>query len=193
MSFMKKLLIPAVLLITASAYSQEKDRDLTRQVIIRTRDSIIYAGILLDKTPLKTGNDNTYYWYIPDYINFNRGGYSGQLLHGEYCLYDRNFNLIEKGIMEKGVKTGIWKRWNSGGSLLRVETWKNGQLAGTTLVYGPDGELTGEYRYRNGEPVEERQRLMTADRKKRGGAKPPVTITMQADSSLVSLPSDKPR
>jgi len=189
---MKKILIPAFLLIAANAMCQDKDWNLTRQVIIRNADSLIYANILLDRTPLKAENEKTYFWYLPDYINFNRGGYSGQLLHGEYCLYDRNFNLIEKGMIEKGLKTGTWKRWNPDGTLQKAAVWKNGLISGTT-VYDADGHVADQYRYRKGELMAEKSRPEKTNKKIKGIEGQPGLQAAPADSSLVSVPVIKSR
>lgn len=69
----------------------------------------------------------TYHWYKTQEIIKTQGGYSGQLLDGEFVAYYSNKQLKEKGKFNKGLKAGKWIKWNSDGSILSMELWWRGK------------------------------------------------------------------
>jgi hypothetical protein len=122
----------------------------TRTVVITNADSVVRISIPTFSLKPDPENNKIYYWYMPDCIRSNLGGYSGYLLHGEYCVFDKNSSLIEKGAFENGLKTGVWNRWYPQGNLLKKETWKNGFIDGLSFSYNTDGSVLKKVKYRRG-------------------------------------------
>jgi antitoxin component YwqK of YwqJK toxin-antitoxin module len=142
------VVIVALLHFSMNSYAQIKEGPDTRTIVLNFADSVIHAGILTDKTEYESLNNRLYYWYYPECINTNVGGYSGYLLHDDYSVYNKDKQLIEQGFFNKGLKNGIWKRWYPTGGLSSVVSWKDGLLDGILIYYGDDGSvyLTGEYK-----------------------------------------------
>lgn len=77
-------------------------------------------------------------------------GYSqGYALHGEYRVYDRIGLLLERGQFKKGLKDGVWIRWNSSGNILSKKNYREGELDGKQFFYmnEQNGRIEEEYRH----------------------------------------------
>ena len=88
------------------------------------------------------------------------GGYAGELLHGEYLVYDKEKNLITKGGFAYGLKQGIWKYWNSQGILRYTVEYKDGLLDGEYIRYKQDGEVDFIHKYQDGKRQSDHEGLM---------------------------------
>lgn len=100
----------------------------------------------------KTQYNNTvrYYWYENNEVFSTYGGAGGKLLHGMYTSYYHDKNLMNKGNMYLGRKTGVWKYWHKNGNLEKTENYRNGLLHGTVAIYKEDGTLQKKKNYKNG-------------------------------------------
>jgi antitoxin component YwqK of YwqJK toxin-antitoxin module len=143
-----------VLLPCYLSLAQVNDKLKTHLIILNYSDSVVHANILVNDPSIDPLNNKTYYWYLPDQIYYNQGGYSGNLLHGDYKVFDKMNHLYVQGSYNKGLKSGVWKRWLSNGGLLEVVPWKNGMLDGICLYYNSEGLIMAEYKYRNGKLVQ---------------------------------------
>lgn len=91
----------------------------------------------------------TYYWFKAREIHQSVGGYSGQLLHGDYTKHYTSNQLAEQGAFKKGLKHGIWKFWYENGNLKRIESWKKGRKEGVTILYDNEGKIIEKGQYFN--------------------------------------------
>jgi antitoxin component YwqK of YwqJK toxin-antitoxin module len=121
-----------------------------RDIMIKYKDSVVKAQILLLNENIKTSNNLTYYWYKNDAINTNMGGYSGDLLHGEYQVYSLDRKLITQGFFEHGLKNGTWKYWNTKGLLKQTIEYREGQLNGELIRYDTKGIQIEKKKYKDG-------------------------------------------
>jgi hypothetical protein len=121
----------------------------TRRIYIYQEDSTIIAEVLgrMDnvKDPL---NDKTYYWYAFDRIHCNEGGWSGNLLHGSFQVFNVQNDLIEEGQFEKGLKQGDWFFWNADGTIKQKTEWEDGEKS--RMIEYEAGKLVKEISYKNG-------------------------------------------
>lgn len=98
----------------------------------------------------KLENDKTYYWLKAKHIHSSKGGYEGNLLHGEYTALYKDNSLKEKGTFYKGLKSGEWKTWHPNGELMQINHWRKGKLSGTVYSYDIHGNATKKENYKNG-------------------------------------------
>ncbi|PXY01811.1 hypothetical protein DF185_03955 [Marinifilum breve] len=136
---MRKLLLLFLMVLCYNVYAQTHDTDgITRLVVINQNGNEIRCRLLIDKANLQLDMNTDYYWYSNDQIRKNRGGYSGDLLHGTYQVFDSEKYLIEEGLYLYGRKEGFWKLWDKNGKLIQTTYWKNG------LKNGPNHQYIGE-------------------------------------------------
>ena len=148
---MKYILFSLLIIISIRVFGQvefEYKTPLTREVIINFDDSLVNANILLKTKKIKIDNTLLYYWYLSNRLGVNRGGFEGNLLHGNYSVFDKKRNLIRKGSYSNGLKNGEWKRWFENGNILEISEWKDGQLDGVTQVFDKDGKLINVRNYK---------------------------------------------
>ncbi len=126
---------------------------LSREIKIDFPDSTIRAKALLRSDQVKINNYYMYYWFQKDQLNRNAGGYSGELLQGQYMVFDNQNRLITLGQFDSGLKTGTWKYWYSNGNLRMIQNWKNSSLDGEVMHFDRAGEITAYYEYKNGKCV----------------------------------------
>ncbi len=129
---------------------QVKQEYETRQVIITYEDSIVHTGIITKQVSLKINPDLWYYWYFPDQINLNKGGYHGNLLHGPYIVFDNKKKMISAGNYDKGLKSGIWKTWYPNGNMKSLIIWNCGLLESKDIYFNPDGSIYQSIEYKHG-------------------------------------------
>jgi antitoxin component YwqK of YwqJK toxin-antitoxin module len=173
-----KYLITLIILFSCTFTNAKRIKIIpeTRTVLLREKDSYVEASIFLDKNKrVKTEREKFYYWYGFNAIHVNEGNYSGQLIHGDYSVYDNEHNLLENGRFDFGLKDGVWLSWAAdgtveseiewnigekegiakyykGGVLQREEIYKNNLLHGKTIEYIDGGKPT-TVRYKRGELI----------------------------------------
>ncbi len=125
---MKKILFVCFFLFSISAGAQKLPDFGFNKVRIAEDDKTILAEIISVNSNPKAKPGLFYYWYTANSIHVTQGGFSGKLLNGTYTEFYLNKNLEEQGNFKKGLKNGVWKRWNEDGTLDRVTEWKNGAM-----------------------------------------------------------------
>lgn len=121
----------------------------TRKISLSRDDTTVVAGILADARIDEVHPQVFYYWYANGQVYSNQGGYSGNLLHGDYIEYDQAGKLIMKGAYERGLKSGQWIHWYQGGAIQEIIEYESGQLEGKTTRYTPNGRIHYSAEYRN--------------------------------------------
>lgn len=112
---------------------------------------LAYVEVYEHKTdPKKLDNTKFYYWIKAKKIHSSKGGYEGELLHGDYTALYTNDALKEKGRFNKGLKTGEWKEWYPNGELMKITRYTRGLLNGTSKTYNERGKLTVSETYKDG-------------------------------------------
>ncbi len=140
--------------LTLAVLAQGKDYlPETRDVILHHGDTSIKITVLVKNVEINTENDVTYYWLKRNKIHENKGGYTGNLLHGEYIVFNAHEKMICKGMFELGKKIGEWKFWYANGSIEHIEYWKDGRKDGDFRYYYSDGTLSYTREYQNDEEV----------------------------------------
>lgn len=130
--------------------TQSDWKSQTRLVITEYPDSLVHAHVLINQ-PQKLNLSNVqYHWYASGSIHTSKGSYTGNLLHGEYIVFDSENNLIEKGFFNNGVKEGTWNRWFTDGKHKSVLNWEDGHLQGESTYYNPNGSVYKKVQYNEG-------------------------------------------
>jgi len=122
---MKNILL-LICLLPFCTYAQKLPDSGFDKMRIVEPDKIVQADLKEVASAPNIKSDRFYYWYSGNAIHSTQGGFSGRLLNGLYAEYYLNKNLKEQGIFKKGLKDGVWKKWNENGTLSNTTTWKNG-------------------------------------------------------------------
>ena len=150
---MKKYCILILLLgcINLLSFSQKLPKKKTeREVIINFSDSLIRANVFIENKKVKLKDLAVYYWFKSGSINKNIGDFSGNLLNGEYIVFNNKNQMLCKGQFKKGLKVGVWKRWLPQGGLIEKQEWKNGLLNGKLFTFDKTGIILQILNYKNG-------------------------------------------
>ena len=126
---MKKIKIILLILIAGSfniSYGNT-DKRPSREIIIKSGDTVIVANLSTNDEKIKTSMRKTYYWYRQGQIFHNVGNYSGILLENSYQVFLEN-RLILSGGFHKGTKNGTWLFWNNDGTIDNVLYYRKGVL-----------------------------------------------------------------
>lgn len=115
---------------------------------------------------IKVKDEIYYSWFAGDRMIETQGGYSENLLHGEYIETYNNKNLKQKGIYHKGRKTGVWRRWAENGELLEISEWKKGKKQGRFIVY-ENGVQVSETHYKKNLEVEPKEKKEKEEKTKK--------------------------
>lgn len=95
--------------------------------------------------------DNYYYWYDNFSIHQTQGAYSGYILDGPYeeFLFPGN-NLLIKGNIKNGLKSGYWVSFYENGNIQETSYWNKGKLERQKAYYDTNAILVKtENYYRN--------------------------------------------
>jgi hypothetical protein len=146
----KTISIILYLLVSVTVFGQKKySIPKTKEIIINYKDSIVKSNIFIINEKVKIDNSIFYHWYSMNNIYVNRGGFSGNLLHGKYCVFDSNDKMKTEGFFTNGVKEGEWKRWYKNGELASVEVWEDGTRNGTHIFYDYKGSIIKHIDYKD--------------------------------------------
>jgi antitoxin component YwqK of YwqJK toxin-antitoxin module len=141
------IVIFGLLCISQISLSQEFIN--TRKITLTRNDTTVVAGILADLKLESVQKDAFYYWYSNAGVFSNQGGFSGNLLHGEYIEYEQNGSLILKGYFDRGLKNGTWVYWYPSGQKKKEMVYKDGSLNGKLFVYSDNGKIRYKAEYKN--------------------------------------------
>ncbi|KAA9324902.1 toxin-antitoxin system YwqK family antitoxin [Adhaeribacter soli] len=136
-----------------SQYSiKGKNKDEITKMYITYGDSIANFYVLneIKSYKIKPQEDRTYSWFRANQVHFTQGAFMGKLLSGDYLLFYRDGNIIEKGNIKKGQKEGKWARWHNNGRIKKKEVWRNGNKHGYSEVFDPAGNLVFKGKYKDG-------------------------------------------
>ena len=142
--FKLKILFGILILVFLSFLQvncQEKKKEFTREIEVKTADSIVKTFILISGEKVIPDKSGIYYWYDNGKIHFNQSGIAEFPLHGKYSVFDLKGKLTCSGEFQKGLKIGEWKYWYPNGSIKRTENYKEGQLKGKPTCYDDQGNL----------------------------------------------------
>ncbi|WP_212003308.1 toxin-antitoxin system YwqK family antitoxin [Chitinophaga sp. HK235] len=151
---MKKILLLVIITISTllnQSLAQQVPDIKTNHITIRHNDTVCTFYIYDRSKKIVPKRDKYYYWYKTQQIICTHGGYSGQLLDGDYTEFYPNKNLRTKGYFKKGLKAGIWHSWNPSGEFTQITTWKSGEKNGESFEYDSTGHLTSKSTYSNGQ------------------------------------------
>lgn len=132
-------------LTKASLYGQENLNEMSksRRVYLNSEDSLTTIDLLIvDPVVKKIIPEGSYYWFKDNQIHKNIGGYSGQLLDGDYIVESKEGFLLKKGHYANGLRIGVWNEWHENGSKKSKFTYKEGQLIGRFSIWNNLGILT---------------------------------------------------
>ncbi len=125
----------------------------TRPIVINEKGVRTEANISLENEPRNTSGDCFYYWHHANKIMVTQGGYSGELLHGEYRTFYRSEQLKESGTFKQGLKNGKWTEWAENGYITKIVHWNRGIRHGETIDYDAKGEIKKITVYANGKVI----------------------------------------
>ena len=120
------------------------------KIHVKIGDFSVETFIKISKKKIRVKENLTYFWYKSRSINSTKGGYSGQLLDGNYDRFDMDKKLIEQGKFVTGLKHGIWKIWHPNGELKSKIYYRKGLKHGLEVVFNSEGVVIGEYKYSRG-------------------------------------------
>lgn len=144
------VLVVAILLQSCGGtrYSY-KDID-KRKVLVKTDDDVIEAAVYDGFETKRILPDRNYYWFDHSMIMSTRGGFTGELLHGEFLVQYRNYQIKEQGNFKYGLKHGAWKSWYENGLPKNFATYKKGLLHGRYTEFDGKGKKIEEGKYVKG-------------------------------------------
>lgn len=128
--------------LTGFVQAQSLDPNYALKRAIYDGDRYIKFHVLDPDVRIGKLDPNKFYtWTKSQKIQTTQGGASGDLLNGEYSSYYKNNQLEEQGQYKRGLKHGIWIKWNEDGKMISRCKFKNGQKSGHELVYNNEGVL----------------------------------------------------
>lgn len=144
--------ILAVLLLSIAAnisLAQQTVQDaLTHKVMVNHGQGTIVAYVKPVKS-FSLQSDRSYFWFANHEIRSTQGGYSGKLLNGNYLEYDHDKKPVESGELDKGLKSGVWRKWDGAGRLLNDYQWHEGRKNGVYHLFDSVGRVSETGKYRN--------------------------------------------
>lgn len=132
-------------LLSSSLFCQI-EQSVSREKILRYRDSTIRTYVSLSLPKQKISNSKYYYWINEEKIVRNEGGYLKNLLHGSYHVISTDNALLTQGQFKYGVMYGTWRFWNYDGTLRIEKNYKDGLLHGQVITYENNTQIVTHYR-----------------------------------------------
>ena len=146
---MKRLIIISFILWSTGTIAQQADKS-SRNIIIQNEEMMIEASALVGEAKINVSNELTYHWFRNNEIHETKGGFDGDIMHGDYTSFYRSKELKEKGLFNKGVKHGMWKSWHENGEVHEIINWRNGVKNGAYMQYSITGVLLLQSAFKNG-------------------------------------------
>ena len=129
------------------------DEMLTRNVIAYENRERIETSILMEDNLRKMEDNKLYYWYRKEEIHNTQGGFSGNLLHGDYEIFYKSGQLKVRGEFNQGLKHGKWVKWNEKGRITEILFWKSGIPDGPFITYSERGMIKKCSVFKNNEEI----------------------------------------
>lgn len=117
-----------VFILMTGCIGPVKDVSYHPSSMMTIRDSLTTIRFTLfpgDK-PVKPKKGKHYYWYGTNQIHITEGDYAGRPVDGIYTAFDESGGLVEKGNFDKGLKVGIWVRWDLKGNKIYCIKYRHG-------------------------------------------------------------------
>jgi antitoxin component YwqK of YwqJK toxin-antitoxin module len=114
-------------------------------IVLEEQKTSQHFTIINKKLDIDTDNELEYFWFNNNRLNSNYGGYTGNILHGNFMEFDSNGKLKIKGSYHFGLKNKKWQTWDRDGNLLRDEFWRKGWLV-KRMVYKGDTTYVEPYK-----------------------------------------------
>lgn len=203
MRFSRKNIFFLFCLLCYTLSAQEYQQTITIQ-----KDSItIRCEVFLEDPRIEYLLDRDYYFYYLNKIQFNQGGHTGRLLHGNYQEIYASGRLQCQGQFENGLRIGDWKYWHANGNLEKLLAYKSGIKHGDFQEHYQDGTLkrTGRYQddllhgkietYANGELesiARYRKGVITEEEELAMASAPRTSAQTQSQTSSVKPSTTKP-
>jgi len=139
-----------VILCLMMVFTSKAQKVPSRHITVHGKDTITEVSVVIKRDiEIKLNKKLDYYWYAFDKIRKNQGEFSGQLLNGKYRMYVGDYMLVESGLFDMGLKTGVWTKWDENGVISQLSKYKNGRKQGA-CQYFKNGKLYKEEEYNNG-------------------------------------------
>lgn len=101
----------------------------TKEIKIRYKDGIEIFTVCTSNPQIVFDDQKEYKWYNEfSKLKSTKGGSGGNLLHGNYRLYDKNGNLLAEDNYYLGLENGIEKKWDSKGKIVATYKYDKGNL-----------------------------------------------------------------
>ena len=117
----------SILFISMQAISMG-ETPFVHSVISEENGRVFQYYIVYQEVGLKTNSQVMYFWHRNGQLRSTKGGYSGNVLHGDFQEFDKSGRMLGKGTYYYGTKNGEWKTWNRNGEIIRLEKWDKGFL-----------------------------------------------------------------
>ena len=123
-----KQIIPLCILLYCINHGQAQSYQ-TEEIRIRYSDGIEVFNICKSNPNQDYYEDKEYFWYTEfSDIKSTKGGTGGQLLHGNYKLYDQEGNLRSDKNYHSGLQHGKHTKWDSNGNISSKKTYDKGKM-----------------------------------------------------------------
>ncbi len=150
MVYMRKIILPLLILITYSVSAQTVDASGKKQGYWKKKNDkgeLVYEGEFKDDKPV-----GTFKHYYPGdtarrAVTYYKDG--GNIAYAK-MYHQLTGKLMAQGKYIKEEKDSIWIFYDDAGALLSKDNYKLGKKDGKCLVYLPDGTLAEEKNYKNG-------------------------------------------
>lgn len=143
---MRKVFFLSVLTLLFLSSSGQSTYE-TKEIKIAYRNAVELFNICLKNPTLDYNDKKEYFWYTEfSGIKSTKGGTGGNLLHGNYKLYNEKGDLISDKNYYLGLKNGTFKTWDSTGNISQIDKYENDKPI--YLKYLEDGnwiEQTGDF------------------------------------------------
>jgi antitoxin component YwqK of YwqJK toxin-antitoxin module len=115
----------------------------TKEIKIQFSNAVEVFNICLKNPTINYDDKKEYFWYTEfSGIKSTKGGTGGNLLHGNYKLYNKRGDLVNDKNYFLGLRNGTFKTWDSVGNIKQLEKWENNNPV--YLKYLEDGKWVEE-------------------------------------------------
>jgi antitoxin component YwqK of YwqJK toxin-antitoxin module len=116
------LLFISLLNIVNQSYGQSNIQ--TEEIRINYTNATEVFNVAKNNPKIEFDDKKEYFWYTDfSKIKSTKGGSGGQLLHGNYKLYDEEGNLSAEKNFKLGLKDGLFKDWDSTGNVVQTHKY----------------------------------------------------------------------